>query len=125
LGERQVFSEVARTEVADPALADYIVSGTYDFSEGTVQDTYADWHSITVLGILHIRVVRAKDNVVVLDKDFTEERTDGARRNVTVHVNYLQSAFIEPITAEIKRMVAADLSAFKSTAPVKTPAVSP
>ena len=66
-------------------------------------------HSITVHCVLHIRLLRTKDNKEILVKDYVEDRTDEARKNQAVRVNYLQAAFIEPITAEIKAVVAEDL----------------
>jgi hypothetical protein len=109
LGERHVFSEVARVVTAVPSTADYVVSGTYDFSDKLDPGFMSNSHSITVHCVLHIRLLRTKDNQAILDKDYVEDRTDEARKNEAISVKYLQAAFIEPITAEIKGVIAEDL----------------
>jgi hypothetical protein len=108
LGARKVFTEVSRSVVPAPAAADYTVSGTYDFSSIRHQDFMGPNHSITDTGTLHVRVARAKDNAAILDKDFVESHTDEADKHVAIRVHYLQHAFIESVTAEIKVCVAAD-----------------
>jgi len=114
LGDRKAFSEVRRTELPEPKLADYVVSGTYDFADNRENGLFT--HSITVKGTLHVRVARTRDNTQILDRDFVEDRTDTGRKNVALHVNYLQGAFIESITAEIKRCIAQDLNIPSATA---------
>jgi hypothetical protein len=115
LGERKVFSEVIRTVSPTPKSTDYIISGTYDFSDKRDKGLFS--HSISIKGKMHVRVVRAKDNAPILDKDYVEQRTDEAKLKVPIQVNYLQKAYIESITAEIKKAIALDLDALHTKAP--------
>ena len=105
-GSRKVFSEVGRTVAPSPGLADYIVSGTYDYSKKTSRGFTT--HTITIKGTIHLRLVRAKDNVPILEKDFVEERSDETKVKQAAQVHYLQAAYIHSITAEIKNCVAQD-----------------
>ncbi len=107
LGARKVFSEVLRTESPNPELSDYVISGTYDITMKRVRGFFS--HSVSTKGTMHVRVVRAKDNVPIIDKDYVEERFDEARNNLAVNVYYLQQAYIASITAEIKKAIAHDM----------------
>jgi len=118
LGERKVFSEVKRSVLPLPESTDYIISGTYDFF-GKREIGFSS-HSVRIKGTMHLRVVRAKDNLQILDKDFVEERSDEAKKNQRVNVNYLQKAYIESITFEIKKYIAQDTGALRTTAPKTT-----
>lgn len=118
LGERKVFSEVKRTVSPMPESADYIVSGTYDFSDKRERGLFS--HSISVKGTMHVRVVRAKDNVQILDKEYVEDRFDEANIKIAINVNYLQKAYIESITSEIKKIIAQDVDTLRTKAPEAT-----
>jgi hypothetical protein len=118
LGERKVFSEVVRTESPNPVSTDYVISGTYDFIRKAEKGFTS--HSISIKGAMHVRVVRAKDNVPIMDKDYVEERSDTAKKQVAVSVTYLQKAYIESITAEIKKTIAQDLDALRTIIPASS-----
>jgi len=113
LAARQAFSQVARTAVPSLASADYIVSGNYDYSDKLVEGFSSS--TLSVHGALHVYVLRSKDSAVILDKIYNEDRTSSDKIHAYLNmyylnVSYLQSAFIEPITAEIKHAVAEDLA---------------
>jgi hypothetical protein len=116
LGKLKVFSEIRRTVSAEPNSADYIISGTIDFSQKYERGMYT--HKFTTKQTIHLRVMRAKDNVQILDKDFVEENTDEASRQVGLRVKFDQPAFLESITVEIKKCVAQDIGILKTKAPL-------
>jgi len=107
LGKRAVFKEVSRSTLSQPQLSDYIVSGSYDFTD--VRENYPFNYSIAITDVIHLKVIRTKDGQQILSKDYPEQVSDTTRSSRTPpHVKYLQVAFIEKITAEVKLAIAAD-----------------
>lgn len=102
LGRRRAFSEVTRVERSDPNSADYIVSGTYDFSMESNQFFGAHMH---YNGTIKVQVVEAKTGAAVFEKTYVEEQSDTAHNRNTAHLQWLQGALIEEISADIRNAI--------------------
>ena len=113
LGATRAFREVRRSASANPELADYVVSGTYDYSEKRIKAPY--YHEISMKGTIRVRVVRAKDNTVILEKAYLEERSDSASSFQPIRVIYLQEAYLRPIAVEIRSSIAQDMGASRQS----------
>ena len=72
MGRWRAFREVSRVTTPAPG-ADYTVSGTLDYKETRVRAP--SYHEINVKGVVRVRVARAGDGVLILDKDFVDDQT--------------------------------------------------
>lgn len=117
LGNGGAFSEVKRTRSALSGSADYVISGTYDFSEKRVKRHFYQHSDRYGKGVLRVQVMRARDGHLVLDKDFIEERTYEGMTFQAIMALYLQETFMKNIAAEIKKNIAQDVKKLSTVVP--------
>lgn len=111
VGKRQVFSSVTRVADSNPATADYIMSGHYDFFErlGTQGREWipyagtfgAQINEATIKGDLEICITKAATGNEVLRKTFTEDHSDRTSVYQKASAGYLQADYIAAIASEI------------------------
>ena len=109
IGKRQAFAQVTRVPATDPAKADYLMTGNYDFFErlGTQGREWIPFGSFArineawVRGTLRVVVRDAKTGIVVLERTYVEEKRDRTRPNVAPNVGYLQTDHVSAIATDI------------------------
>jgi len=107
MGQWRAFTEVKRASSPTMGDADYTVSGTYDYTEKRVRAPY--YHEINVKGLLHVRVSRTRDDSVILEKDYFEDKTDSSSSFQPIRVLYLQDILIQSIAVEIRKSIEEDV----------------
>lgn len=115
MGQWRAFQEVKRVSSPTTDGADYTVSGTYGYKEKRVQAPY--YHEINVKGILHVTVTRTRDDSVVLDKVYGEDKTDSASSFQPIRVLYLGDLFFQSIALEIRKSIEDDVRRAASATP--------
>lgn len=109
IGKRQAFAQVTRVAATDPATADYLMTGNYDFFErlgtqGREWIPFAGFARINeawVRGTMRVVVSDAKTGVVVLERTYVEEKRDRTRPNVAPNVGYLQADHVSVIATDV------------------------